>query len=160
MPKAYIVQDGTIPLEDSPAKYQSGTSEKGDVSLRAKLVNYLENEKPFLNKDLSMEQMADRLNTNKTYRSKIINVEMDRNFRDLINYYRVKEAIRIFNENDTLSIKELQEMVGFNNASSFTSAFKVNTGSTPGEWCKDIKSKRRTENGQTIKEQETQCRLQ
>lgn len=160
MPKAYIVQDGTIPLEDTPAKYQSGTSEKGDVSLRAKLVNYLENEKPFLNKDLSMEQMADRLNTNKTYLSKIINVEMDRNFRDLINYYRVKEAIRIFNENDTLSIKELQEMVGFNNASSFTSAFKVNTGSTPGEWCKDIKSKRRTENGQTIKEQETQCRLQ
>ena len=32
-------------------------------------------------------------------------MEMERNFRDLINYYRVKEAIRLFNDNDELTIK-------------------------------------------------------
>ncbi len=153
LPKEYSLEGESLPIDEPSAQYQSKPSGASDISLRVKLISYLEDEKPFLNKELTMDQVADRLSTNKTYLSKIINVEMGRNFRDLINYYRVKEAIRFFNENEALSIKELQEMAGFNNTSSFTSAFKVNTGSTPGEWCKDNKSKRRTENGQ-FKEKE------
>lgn len=161
--KAYVIKDDYSVLEEpqSAITSQDGSNKVDsrhihsykevkmeEYPLRLRLINYLEMEKPYLNKDFSMEQMSEQLNTNKTYLSKVINVEMERNFRDLINYYRVKEAIRLFNDNDELTIKELQELVGFNNASSFTSAFKVNTGSTPGEWCKDIKSKRRTiENG-------------
>ena len=82
-----------------------------------------------------------RLFTNKTYLSKTINVEMNKNFRELVNYFRVKEAIRIFHEDSTLSMSELRERCGFNNNASFTSAFKLNTGYTPGEWCRDMKSR-------------------
>lgn len=134
---AYVSEEGAksdqAPLEEKP--------------LKARLVSCLEDDKPYLNKDFTIEQLAELLNTNKSYLSKVINVEMERNFRDLVNSYRVKEAIKLFNENNEITIKELQELSGFNNTSSFTSAFKINTGSTPGEWCRDMRSKRRTDNG-------------
>ncbi len=112
------------------------------VSLKERLLGYFESEKPYLSKNLSMEEVAMRLYTNKTYLSKTINVEMNKNFRELVNYFRVKEAIRIFHENNDISMSELREKCGFNNNASFTSAFKLNTGYTPGEWCRDMKNRK------------------
>ena len=99
-------------------------------------------EKPYLSKDLSMQEVAMRLFTNKSYLSKTINVEMNKNFRELVNYFRVKEAINIFSTNTDISMNELRDRCGFNNNASFTSAFKLNTGYTPGEWCRDMKTRR------------------
>ena len=112
------------------------------VSLKERLLGYFESEKPYLSKNLSMEEVARRLYTNKPYLSKTINVEMNKNFRELVNYFRVKEAIRIFHENNDISMSELRERCGFNNNASFTSAFKLNTGYTPGEWCRDMKNRK------------------
>lgn len=111
------------------------------ASLKDRLLGYFEYEKPYLSKNLTMEEVAMRLFTNKTYLSKTINVEMNKNFRELVNYFRVKEAIRIFHEDSSLSMSELRERCGFNNNASFTSAFKLNTGYTPGEWCRDMKNR-------------------
>ena len=111
------------------------------LSLKERLLNYFENEKPYLSKDLSMQEVAMRLFTNKSYLSKTINVEMNKNFRELVNYFRVREAMRIFSASPDISMSELRDMCGFNNNASFTSAFKLNTGCTPGEWCRDMKSK-------------------
>lgn len=122
---------------DSPAAVIEDTA----ASLKDRLLGYFECEKPYLSKNLTMEEVAMRLFTNKTYLSKTINVEMNKNFRELVNYFRVKEAIRIFHEDSTLSMSELRERCGFNNNASFTSAFKLNTGYTPGEWCRDMKSR-------------------
>ena len=125
---------------------QSGQETAGSpdstTSLKDRLLGYFECEKPYLSKNLTMEEVAMRLFTNKTYLSKTINVEMNKNFRELVNYFRVKEAIRIFHEDDTLSMSELRDRCGFNNNASFTSAFKLNTGYTPGEWCRDMKNRK------------------
>ena len=112
------------------------------LSLKERLLGYFESEKPYLSKNLTMEEVAMRLFTNKTYLSKTINVEMNKNFRELVNYFRVKEAINIFSTNPDISMGELRDRCGFNNNASFTSAFKLNTGYTPGEWCRDVKSGR------------------
>ena len=111
------------------------------VSLKNRLLLYFEQEKPYLSKTITIEQVADKLNTNKTYLSRMINEELNKNFRELINFFRVREAMKIFMDNKELSVSELMEKSGFNNNASFTSAFKVNTGYTPGEWCKNIKNK-------------------
>jgi AraC-like DNA-binding protein len=115
--------------------------EDTSLSLKERLLNYFENEKPYLSKDLSMQEVAMRLFTNKSYLSKTINVEMNKNFRELVNYFRVREAMRIFSANTDISMSDLRDMCGFNNNASFTSAFKLNTGCTPGEWCRDMKNK-------------------
>ena len=41
-----------------------------------------------------------------------------------------------------ISMNDLRDKCGFNNNASFTSAFKLNTGFTPGEWCRDMRNKR------------------
>ena len=112
------------------------------TSLKDRLLAYFESEKPFLSKNISMEEVAMRLFTNKSYLSKTINVEMNKNFRELVNYFRVREAIKIYSSNQNISMNELRDKCGFNNNASFTSAFKLNTGMTPGEWCRDLKNKK------------------
>ena len=131
-------------LEDAPhgAEYIAETGYDAVRPLRERLMSYFENEKPYLSKDITMEEVAMRLYTNKSYLSKTINVEMNKNFRELVNYFRVKEAVRIFSDNMDISMNELREKCGFNNNASFTSAFKLNTGFTPGEWCRDMRNKR------------------
>lgn len=112
------------------------------LSLKERLLDYFESEKPYLSKNLTMEEVAMRLYTNKSYLSKTINMEMNKNFRELVNYYRVKEAISIFSSDMDMSVTDLRDKCGFNNNASFTSAFKLNTGFTPGEWCRDMKDRR------------------
>lgn len=127
----------------------SGTSgpawDDSSMPLKERLVNYFESEKPYLSKNISMQEVAMRLFTNKSYLSKTINMEMNKNFRELVNYYRVKEAMRLFSEDMDISMNDLRNMSGFNNNASFTSAFKLNTGCTPGEWCRDMKSRMQEE---------------
>lgn len=120
-------------------------------TLKERLLNYFETEKPYLSKDLSMEEVAMRLFTNKSYLSKTINMEMNKNFRELVNYFRVREAIKIFASDTDISMRELRDRCGFNNNASFTSAFKLNTGRTPGEWCRDMKSRQVAENNKKEK---------
>lgn len=61
-----------------------------------------------------------------------------------INYQQIKENIRrdiALNKltKERLKIKEIAEIVGFSESSSFTRAFKGWTGLTPREYCKFIK---------------------
>jgi YesN/AraC family two-component response regulator len=131
-----------------PAEFEDDSA----LPLKDRLINYFESEKPYLSKDISMQEVAMRLFTNKSYLSKTINMEMNKNFRELVNYFRVKEAMRIFSASPDMSMNELRDRSGFNNNASFTSAFKLNTGCTPGEWCRDMKNRiyeeeRRTVNG-------------
>lgn len=115
--------------------------EEPSMSLKERLISYFEYEKPYLSKDINMQEVAMRLFTNKSYLSKTINTEMNKNFRELVNYFRVREAIKIFSTNMEMSMAELRDRCGFNNNASFTSAFKLNTGYTPGEWCRDMKNR-------------------
>ncbi len=107
--------------------------------MKDRIVEYLDKKRMFLHPDLNMEKMANDLCTNKTYLSRVINNDMHKTFRELVNYFRIKEAIRIYNETQEIKIEELSALCGFNNMASFTNAFKVNTGKTPGEWCRDAK---------------------
>ncbi len=107
--------------------------------LKDRIIDYLEVQKKYLCHNLNLEMMAKDLGTNKTYLSNVINAEMNKKFRDLIKYYRVKEAIRIFNEDPSISYDKLSKMCGFKNFSSFTGAFKLYTGMPPGEWCRSSK---------------------
>lgn len=134
------VPEVAVPVVQEERRTDIGIQPAVRESLKERLLGYFETEKPYLSKTLSMEEVAMRLYTNKTYLSKTINVEMNKNFRELVNYFRVKEAIRIFHDDNGISMSELRERCGFNNNASFTSAFKLNTGYTPGEWCRDVRN--------------------
>jgi len=103
-------------------------------NLYKRVVMYMEEKKPYLNQGFDMAKMADKLFTNKLYLSKTINLLSGRNFRQFVNYYRVRRAMELFKQDPKLKIGEVSEMCGFHSAVTFNMSFKVNTGKTPSEW--------------------------
>lgn len=113
-----------------------------------RLVNYFESDRPYLDKNLKIDDVSHHLCTNKTYLSRALNRKMYKNFNQFVNKYRVEHACTVFIKDSGLSINRLCDMSGFKNISSFCSAFNLNTGYTPAEWCKEVK--RRLESGENV----------
>lgn len=105
------------------------------------LMTLFEREKLYLNVDIKIASVALMIGTNKTYLSRALNTRLSKNFCQFVNYYRVREVCEIFIENPDVEMKELAEQCGFNSSSNFSIVFKYNTGFSPGDWCRIIKTK-------------------
>lgn len=112
--------------------HQHNTNE----SLEDKLIKMLEQDKIYLDSDVSLEKLANQLNTNITYLSQAINKKFSCNFKTIISYYRIEYAKQLMNNNSQLLIKQIAIESGFKSQSSFYSSFKGNTGVTPIEYRK------------------------
>lgn len=114
-----------------------------DESLRLwdNLIVLMEEKKLYLEPDIKIARVAEILHTSDTHLSKIIKARTGNNFRHFIHSYRVKEAMRLFSLNPTLTSSELMTMVGFNSQTTFNSAFSRCTGYTPAEWCREYQRK-------------------
>jgi AraC-like DNA-binding protein len=124
--------------EDYPMyNYVMDDSLFGD--LYEKLLLYFKTEKPFLKSGVKVADVASRLSSNKTYVSRLLNDKLNLNFTQFVNAYRIKEAQRLVAEEGRIALPELCKRVGFTSMASFTVAFRLNTGMTPGEWCKKQK---------------------
>ena len=110
------------------------TSMLGD--LYDKLINYFTAEKPYLKSGINVSDIAIHLSSNKTYLSRLLNGKLNLNFNQFVNSYRIKEAQRIVVDEGPITLETLCRRVGFVSMATFTVAFKLNTGMTPGEWCK------------------------
>lgn len=93
----------------------------------------MKEQKPYLQKDISLNNLAALLNTNQTYLSSYLNKRQNANFNDFINQYRIKEACRLILEkdNDKYTTEMLGQLSGFNSTSTFYAAFKKFTGMSP-----------------------------
>jgi AraC-like DNA-binding protein/Tfp pilus assembly protein PilF len=109
-----------------------------------KLQLLLKNEKPHLDPHLSIQHLADLMNTNRTYLSKAINTVLETNFSKFINEYRISEAIKLISEEFTLNhtVEALAQHSGFANRAVFNSAFKKQTGVTPSFFIANYKRKK------------------
>ena len=88
----------------------------------------------FCNPDFSLSMLAQAVDSNTTYVSQAINTSYNKNFRTILNEYRVKEAMKRMKDIATYgnySIQGISESVGFKSASNFIAAFKKTTGMTP-----------------------------
>ena len=132
-----IIVDEEIYKEE---KYKS-SSLNDDVKRRlsTKLKLYIEKEKPYLNNELKLDDLANALKTNRQYLSQIINDTYNQNFYTLINNYRIEEAKKMFfnKQHKQLSIMGVANSVGFNSKSTFNTLFKKYTGLTPSQFIKE-----------------------
>ncbi len=103
-------------------------------------VNKLIEEEVYLNSGLDINSLAKMINTNRQYLSVVINKHFKSNFNQLINYYRIIYAIKIFNVDvdRKYTIENVISDVGFSNRTSFIEAFKRHTGKTPSMYRKEI----------------------
>ena len=130
-------------LTDRDDKYgKSGLSNVERKVLISRLKEVMEDEKPYLENDLNINELAKVLNTTFHKLSQVINESFHQNFYDFINSYRVKESRQLLKnpENEKYTIISIAYICGFSSKSSFYNAFRKNTGITPGEYLKKIKS--------------------
>ena len=126
-------------VTEPKAKYSGmvleDTEAKGYVS---RLKQFMDLEKPYLESDLSLPDLANRLKIAPHVLSRVINERLEVNFFDFINEYRVEHVKALINDPkyDHLSLLGVAYESGFNTKSAFNRVFKKMTGQTPSEYKK------------------------
>lgn len=107
---------------------------------KKQLLALLRTEKPFLNPQVSLTDLSEKLSVSTKHLSQVINQSFNKSFFDFINTYRIQEVQQILKESmdDKLTVLEAMYQAGFNSKSSFNTAFKKETGQTPTEFRKMI----------------------
>ena len=107
-----------------------------------RVIAYFDAEKPFLDNELTINDLVKVLYSNKLYISRAISQFTGRNFCQFVNYYRVIHSMEVFRANPDMKIHELAASCGFNSDVSYNMAFRLFMGETPGEWCKKERSRK------------------
>ena len=106
------------------------------------VVNYMRNEKPFLDPTLRLDKLASRMTSNRVYLSRTINAFSGVNFNAFVNRYRVEYSIELMNKNPDARVDELAHASGFQTESTYARVFKQIIGETPGAYMRNIKDRR------------------
>ncbi|MBK6364390.1 MAG: helix-turn-helix transcriptional regulator [Saprospiraceae bacterium] len=106
-----------------------------ELIFKEKLKGYMESTKPFLNPDLTLRDLALKMNTNTTFLSGIINNHFEKNFNDYINEYRAFEFQKTIKDPSSrqLTLVAIAYDCGFNSKATFQRAIKKFTGKIPSE---------------------------
>ena len=108
-------------------KYAGSDLKGGEAAqIESEINRVLKKEEFYLDPELSLEQLSEKVGIPKRKVSQVINERMGKSFFDLINTHRIERAKRIFKENkdSKLTVLEVLYEVGFNSKSSFNTQFK------------------------------------
>ncbi len=104
----------------------------------AKLLHLMDEERLFLDSDLTLNKLSSRLRIHYNHLSRIINERFGLSYNDFINKYRIEEARQKLTapEEKKSTILDIAYSTGFYSKSVFNAAFKKFTGMTPTEYRK------------------------
>lgn len=129
VPDALLIAPGAAPTSP-PAALPAEL-----VPWREKLLALMAAEQPWLEPELTLTELAQRLRTTPNVLSKIINAGCGQNFNDFVNTYRVQEARRKLADPRFAhySLVGVALESGFNSKSTFNRVFKKLLGQAPSE---------------------------
>jgi AraC-like DNA-binding protein len=107
---------------------------------RPKLLTLIEVERLYENPRLALTDIAEKLQTNPTMVSRVVNHCFDMNFNDFVNNYRV-EAVKLMlsqNLHQKHTLLGIAYDAGFNSKTTFNRVFKKNTGLSPKEYLEQL----------------------
>lgn len=107
--------------------------EKAETSL-ARLEALMAEKKLYLNGELSLEDLARRVELSAHQLSEVINIYRGKNFAWYVNSFRVMSAKETLEREPGLSVLEVAYASGFNSKSVFNAAFRAHAGMTPTEY--------------------------
>ena len=105
-----------------------------NAAYRAKLEEWIEKEKPYLNPDFQLSDLRQVLPMNRTYLSQFINAEYGCSFYHWVNRLRIAEAKRLLTEHPEIRLKDIAQQSGFSSPTVFSRIFIRETGISPREW--------------------------
>jgi len=122
-------------------KYQkSGLTAEVAERLHQELTSLMKNERVFRGCDLSLNDLAVRLNAPANYLSQVINEREGKNFYDYINTLRIAEFKRLASSPGSrkFTLLGLAQECGFNSKSSFNRYFRRATGMSPSQFIPEM----------------------
>ena len=107
---------------------------------KSKIETIIQEEQLYQNPELTLTDLAKKLETNASVISKTINQGFQMNFNDCINNYRIEAVKNSFanGEHKKSTLLGIAYDCGFNSKATFNRAFKKNTGKTPKEYLSNI----------------------
>ena len=102
--------------------------------LYARVLTFMEREKPYLDHTLTLGKLVRLIGTNRTLLSTTLNNQSNMNFNTWLATYRVNHLLEALRKNPDKSIEELYPHSGFTSRTSFYRQFCHITGQTPGEY--------------------------
>lgn len=127
------------PVEKS--KYQkSGLQDEDAVIIHQKVIGYMQKDKLYLDPELTLVDLAQKLKIHPNTLSQVINSKEKKNFYDFVNAHRIEEFKRVISqpESQQYSLLGLALQCGFNSKTSFNRNFKKTTGLTPTDFLRQI----------------------
>lgn len=122
-------------------KYEkSGLSEEKAKAYLQQLLDLMEKQQPYTNSELTLNQLADMLSISSHNLSEVINTQLQQNFFDFVNAYRLEKVKKDLLDpvKSHLTILAIAFDAGFNSKSSFNLIFKKQTNLTPSEYRKQV----------------------
>ncbi len=134
-----VIKNEELVLPDFARKYQT-LSLPTDLErqLAVRVAHLFDDNKIFLDPNLTLSAAAEQIGTPPGYLSRYINVAHKKSFPDFVSACRVEELKRRLNDPkfQHLTILGLAMEVGFRSKSSFNAAFKKVTGQSPSDYKK------------------------
>ena len=97
--------------------------------------------KAYTHEQFTLEELASRLYTNKTYLSTFIKEEYDMNFSSWVASLRIDEAKRIMLKEPEKRLQEVAFECGFSSLAYFSSVFSKSEGISPSAWQREFSRK-------------------
>lgn len=121
---------------------ETGTQEDdADKDLFMRIEQLMRSSRIYRRNNITREEVAAMLDTNRTYLSRAINTYAGKSFNNYINTYRINEAVGIFSSvRKDIPLKQLAEELGFGSVSVFYKVFKKETGCTVSVYKKELTS--------------------
>lgn len=129
---------GNLPARpEREFKYQkSGLQDLETDKILQELKRMMKTNKPYLDPELNLQDLASRLKTTIHKLSQVINEQFHQNFYDFINAYRIEEVKKLLQNSryNHLKVIAIAYDCGFNSKSAFYTVFRKATTMTPVEY--------------------------
>jgi Response regulator containing CheY-like receiver domain and AraC-type DNA-binding domain len=115
-------------------KQFSDSKGKQTIGIIEQALNFIKNN---YYKDISLEEVADRVFLNPVYFSRIFKQHMGDSFIEYLTKIRINKAVE-FLETGRYKVYEISEMVGYKSSKYFLRVFKLTTGYSPGDYYREV----------------------
>ena len=136
-----IFEEESINLNVQEQKKEVNILDEDNLELVYKLRQLMETDKMYLEPNLKINDLAEKLEISTHKLSHLLNSGLKKSFYDFINYYRVEHVKTMFLDeaNQNLTILAMAFDSGFNSKSTFNEIFKKMTKMTPRDFIKSKK---------------------
>lgn len=124
--------------KESKIKYANTKISKEEAnSLTTKIDHLIQEKELYKNPNLTLPKLSKELKLSQHLLSQLLNDNLNKNFSQFINEYRINAAIEILKSESNLKMEVIAEQCGFNSNSTFYTAFKKITNTTPSKYLSD-----------------------